>query len=393
MAAALDPRLVFDRFVIGAGNLLAATAARRVAESPGRSYNPLVVTGASGVGKTHLLTAVAHLARESDAETAVRLESADEFVDRLTESLAEGTLPEMREASVSTALWLLDDLQSLAGRTRSQEELATLWAEALARGAQLVVSVDRPVAELRGLDPRLAALLGEGLSVDVAPPDAPTRLAILRQLVRERGQSLPNEVLDALAALAILDVRELRAALDRVLVAAETVYGGVEPARVAEIVGAEPAESPADVEFAGFLTDVSSALAAVVETAPWRRQLAEAILRWEGEGVRTRRLEAALDAESAPDVDGLLRDFARDVARLRELVRSLPAHALDPALRSDPDRLEELEALAAVAPASAIVTGPAERDPEEPLDAWFLDRARFAWDWVSLDERVIEEQR
>ena len=332
MARPLDAALVFDRFVIGAGNLLAATAARRVAESPGRSYNPLVVTGAPGVGKTHLLTAIAHLARDSDPEIGIRLEGADDFVDRLTASLSEGTLAEMREASGSAALWLFDDLQALAGRRRSQEELATLWAQALARGTQLVVAVDRPLAELTDLDPRLAALLAEGLSVDLAAPEA----------------------------------------------------GAVRPAA---------AGSPADEEFAGFLTDVSSALAAVVETAPWRRQLAEAILRWEGEGIRTRRLETALDAESAPDVGGLLRDFARDVARLRELVRTLPADALDPALLSDPDRLGALEALAAASPAGPADAARAPAGRAERIDPWFLDRARFAWGWMSLDERLIEEQR
>ena len=393
MIRMLDPRLVFERFVVGAGNLLAATAARRVAESPGRSYNPLVVTGGSGVGKTHLLTAVAHLAREGDAERGVRLESAEEFVDRLTTSITEGTLAEMREASASTALWLLDDLHALAGRLRSQEVLASLWARAIARGTQLVVTVDRPVAEIAGLDPRLAALLGEGLSVDIAAPDASTRLAILRQLASERGRTLPDDALDALASIEIADVRELEGALDRVLVAAETAHLPLDRARVEEVVGARPAESAGDAEFSGFLADISSTLAAVVETAPWRRQLAEAILRWEGEGIRTRRLEAALDAESAPDVDGLLRDFARDVSRLRELARALPARALDPSLLSDPERLDEVEALAAATPASAILSQPAAAETEEALDPWFLDRGRFAWDWVSLDERLVEEQR
>ncbi|MBW3629737.1 MAG: ATP-binding protein, partial [Gemmatimonadetes bacterium] len=95
MDRALDPELVFARFVIGAENLLAATAARRVAESPGRSYNPLVVIGAGGAGKTHLLTAIGHLARATDPDAAVQYESADRFVDRLTASIAEGTVAEM----------------------------------------------------------------------------------------------------------------------------------------------------------------------------------------------------------------------------------------------------------------------------------------------------------
>jgi hypothetical protein len=388
----LDPRLVFDRFVIGPGNLLAATAARRVAESPGRSYNPLVVSGGPGVGKTHLLTAIAHLAREVDPDILVQAESAEEFVDRLTASIADGTVGEMREASATAGLWIFDDLQALAGKTRSQEELAALWESARARGTQLVVSVDRPLTELGALDRRLASRLDEGLTVDLGPPDRATRLAILRQLSAEGGHALAKEVLEALAALPIENVRELSSALERVVVHAES-GGPVEASDVARVVGIEAAAETPEGEFAGFLTDISSAVAAVVETAPWRRELAEAILRWEGEGVRTRRLEAALDAESAPDVEGLLRGFARDVARLRELARTLPAAPADPALLSDPDRLDELEALAAASsrPAPAAPRPPA--NPAERIDPWFLNRARFAWDWVSLEERIIEEQR
>jgi hypothetical protein len=394
MPPPLDPRLVFDRLVIGAGNLLAATAARRVAESPGRSYNPLVVSGAPGVGKSHLLAAIGHLALAADPDLLVHAESADAFVDRVTASIADGTVDEMREASATGGLWLFDDFQALAGKTRSQQELVALWERALAHGTQLVVAVDRPVAELEGLDARLAARLDQGLTVELGPPDRATRLAIVRQLVAERGAPLGDGVVEAVAAPPIEDVRELQVALDRVAVAAESSGGVIDPSLVPALVGVEAPMGEAEGEFAGFLTDVSSAVAAVVETAPWRRELAEAILRWGGEGIRTRRLEEALDAESAPDVEGLLRGFAGDVARVRELARALSAPPADPALLLDPDRLPELEALAALAtPGGGDAPARPAAGEEASPDPWFLSRARFAWDWVSLDERIIEEQR
>ncbi|MBW3630776.1 MAG: hypothetical protein KY464_15980 [Gemmatimonadetes bacterium] len=171
-------------------------------------------------------------------------------------------------------------------------------------------------------------------------------------LPADRGD-FGSGVVETLASAPIGDLRELHATLDRVIAGAESHDGVVDPSLVRALAGLEEADG-VEGEFAGFLTDIASAVAAVVETAPWRRELAEAILRWGGEGIRTRRLEAALDAESAPDVEGLLRGFAGDVARLRELARDLPAPVADPALLDDPDRLGELEALAARAPAPAV---------------------------------------
>ena len=123
MSDELDPRMVFDRLVVGTGNRLAAAAARRAAEAPGRSYNPRVIHGAPGLGKTHLLRAVAHRAAQVDPELRVHLEGMESLVDRLTASIAAGTLEEFREAIGQVGLLLIDDLQNAAGKVRTQEEL------------------------------------------------------------------------------------------------------------------------------------------------------------------------------------------------------------------------------------------------------------------------------
>jgi hypothetical protein len=129
-----------------------------------------------------------------------------------------------------------------------------------------------------------------------------------------------------------------------------------------------------------------------VEEAPWRRRLGEAILRFEGEGIRTRRLETALDADTAPDVDAVLEAFSGDVARLRQLAEELvaltPEAARNPAL-NDPDRVPEVEAL--LGAARAAVAGPAE--PAAPaVDRWYYTNAeKVAWGWVGMDDRLLEE--
>ena len=398
-ATPLDRQLVFDRFVVGTGNRLAAAAARRTAESPGRSYNPLVVTGAPGLGKTHLLTAIGHLARAVEPESVIHYEGIETFVDRLTDSIAAGTVDELREARGSTDIWLLDDLQNVGGKSRTQEELLRIWETMIQRGAQVVVAVDRPLTEVPGLDPRVASRLAGGLTVEINAPDPATRLGIILQIVSERGFPLPTTVVEALADLPIPNVRELQGGLNRVVAAVEIEGRPADAAMVASLLGLDgDPRAISEDEFGGFLADISNAVAAVVETAPWRRRVAESILRWGGEGVRTRRLEAALDADSAPDVDALLRGFARDVVRMRELARTLPAPPADPLLVTDPDRLADLEALVGRSGGSSVPR-PAPRPPEAAgpaslrVDPWFLDRGKFAWDWLALDERIIEEQR
>lgn len=398
MTADLDPRFVFDRFVVGPANRLAASAAQRAAQSPGSSYNPLVICGPAGLGKTHLLKAVGHLARAVEPELYVHYETVDSFVERLTSAISAGRVEDLREATSRMGLLLLDDLQDAVGKGRTQDELLLAWQTMLERGSQIVVAADRAPHEITALDPRLAALLADGLIVDIAPPESDTRLRILAQLLDEREVELSPDLVQALGRVPMESVRQLEAALDLVLAAVSSRVP-LDPQDVAALIGAaEDQPSGANTEFGDFLSDISTAVAAVVETAPWRKRIAQAILRWEGDGVRTRRLEEALDADSAPDVDALLTGFGRDVARLREIGKQLPMPPGDPLLLGDPDRLHEAEALlararAATQPAAAPARRASRAADEEHAaspDPWFLDREKLAWDSIALEERIVE---
>jgi hypothetical protein len=361
MSMVLDPGSTFDRFVVGPENRLAAAAARRTAQAPGTSYNPLFIYGASGLGKTHLLMAIAHLAVEVQPDLKAHYEILETFIDRLTAAIAEGTLDEFREAVSQADLLLLDDVHHLAAKPRTQEELVRLWESLIPRGTQVVLASDRPPHEITELDERLASRLSGGLIVDIAPPEPPTRLAILRQAAETQGVDLSDEVMEA-------------------------------PAPTGEN------------EFDSFLSDITSTLEEVVEAAPWRRVLGEAILRWEGVGIRTRRLEEALDADSAPDVDALVASFSRDSERLREIERELRARDpedFDPEVFRDPDRLDEAEALLAASrpepephPSPAIEPAPvdpASGEGERRMDQWFYNREKIAWSWDGLTDRLMEE--
>jgi DnaA protein len=390
-----DPRFTFDTFVVGPGSRMAAAAARRAAESPGTSYNPLFVYGAPGVGKTHLLRAVGAHALAVRPELRVDYRSAEGLVDDLSAAVASGNLEPFRDALLEADLLLLDDAHRLAGKSRTQEELLRLWDEIVRPGAQVVVSSEAAPADVPGLDEALRARLAGGLVVDMTPPEPETRLEIVQRGAAERGVALADGVDAALARLPLEGARELHAGLERIAEVQEAEERRVEAEEVPGIVGVAHEEAPVPDEFSAFLSDIAATVEQLVEGDPWRKRLAETILRHEGEGMRTRRLEAALEADSAPDVDALLTGYAADVARLREIARELVA--LDPlaassSVLSDPDRLAEAEAMLLSAKAAAERKAEAEAPPQPQVDRWYHNNAeKVAWGWLALEDRLIEE--
>ena len=374
-AVELNPRFTFDTYVVGGANRLAVAAARRVAESPGSSYNPLFVYSASGLGKTHLLSSIGNHASRIHPEVVVTYDSMEHFLERAMRAIEAGERESFRSSFAGTALLLLDDVQFLAGKHRTQEELLRVWDVLTARGGQVVLASDRPPQEIDGIDDRLLSRFSGGLIVDIGAPDLETRVAILRRKAEEHGQKLEPGVEETLARSTFSNVRELQGALNRILAVQELEGRKVDAEEAARILGMPPPEQKAGVsEFSDFMAEISSAVDDVLSQSAQERQIADAILRWEGEGYRTRRLEGALGEElEAEALEALIRRFEGDVDRLREManeVRSLDPEAPELArqdLLRDPDRLAEAEALL------AQVRERARPLPGAPPDLTFAD--------------------
>jgi chromosomal replication initiator protein len=356
----LNPRYQFESFVVGASNRLAATAARTVAESPGTTYNPLFVYGKSGLGKTHLLQAIAFLAQERGTARRVEYVTLEELVGRYQTAAAAGHLEAYRRSAQETDLLLVDDVQFLAEQRETQGELLRLSEALQAAGRQIVVACDRPPGEIAELDERLISRLSAGLLVDIAAPDFETRLAITQRKAEERGVQLSAEVLETVATESVGSVRELIGIVNRVIAyqsvgnepltaaSTRTLLEGEAvdaPGEGPEPPGEEAPAPPEADEFAAFLSAVSTTVAETVEA--WRSRIGAAVLRWQGEGYRTRRLEQLLLTDEIPDVATELSRFEASVAELQQLAEE--AASFDPAAAGnacfrDPESLEEARA-------------------------------------------------
>ncbi len=380
----LDPRFTFESFVVGPSNRLTAAAARRVAEHPGQTYNPLFIYSASGLGKTHLLTAIGHHVESIHDRFAVIYDSLEHLMDEVTAAVEAGELDVYRSRLREVGTLLLDDVQFLAGHRQAQEELLRAWDGLSARGGQVVLTSDRPPQEIDSLDERLLSRFSGGLIIDMGAPDYETRIAIVRRKAGERKHELASGVAEALARIAFSNVRELQGALNRVLAVQELEQRQVRAQEVAGLLGTASLKRGAD-EFGEFLSEIAGTVSEVV--AETERQVAEAILRWEGAGYRTRRLESVLKGGTAPKrVEELVRRFEADAGRLETIaveIGELDAQApeLDRTdVLKDPDRLGEAEALlSAVRERARPLPAPPEGDfddLDEPADSLAVRAAR-----------------
>ena len=361
MTSALNPKYSFDTFVVGAANRLAVTAGHTVAEGPGAAYNPLFIYSGSGLGKTHLLMAVGHAAKKAAPKLNIEYLTLDEYVEAFHASVAAGQGDAFRRRFQNVDVLLVDDVQFLTNRKEMQSELLRLTEALQEAGRQIVLTSDRPPPDIADLDERLISRLSGGLVVDMGAPDYETRVAILRRKAEERGARFEPGVLETVAQAEVGNVRELMGALNR-LVAFQAVNDTKINAETAkQILGlGEAAASPGDGrapppakggggdEFGEFLADVTVTVGKAVEA--WRARVGEAVLRWEGEGYRTHRLEALLQRDAPGAVDEAIAAFAEDVERLKVLeaeVAELDPQAAGQSVFRDPERMSEAEEAAA----------------------------------------------
>lgn len=383
MTPTLNPRLRFDSLVVGTANRLAATAARSVAEQPGAVYNPLLIYARPGLGKTHLLMAIGHLARELDASASVQYLTFDDFTEQYHAAVASGQAESWRQPFLAADVLLVDDVQFLAGRRELQAELLRLVDALQRENRQIVLTSDRPPGEIEQLDERLVRRFAGGLIVDIAPPDFETRVAILRRKADERRSSFLGGVLEEVARGSMDSVRELigvfnklvamqavtdtpisleqaRALVQATAPAALPTVPPPAPGAATEGVPAGPAAAAAeDVaalaavmasgrdEFSDFLSDLTATLEARVEE--WRMRVRDAAARYEAEGLVAARLRRLAEAAEPPvEAEEALERFHADAERLagiRAEVAQLAPELAERAVLRDPDQLAAAEAV------------------------------------------------
>jgi chromosomal replication initiator protein len=216
-AAQLNPRYQFDGFVIGSGNQFAAAAAQAVAEKPSKAYNPLFVYGGVGLGKTHLMQAIGHLVKARNQQFSVSYVSGEKFTNEMINSVRYDKMTGFRDRYRTVDVLLIDDIQFLAGKERTQEEFFHTFEALYGTNKQIVIASDRPPKELNDFDDRLRSRFEMGLVVDIQPPDLETKVAILQRKAEQEQTVLPTDVALFIAGNVRTNVRELEGALVRLI--------------------------------------------------------------------------------------------------------------------------------------------------------------------------------
>ncbi|MCE1248558.1 MAG: chromosomal replication initiator protein DnaA [Firmicutes bacterium] len=213
----LDPNYLFDNFVVGNGNSMAAAAANAVANSPATAYNPLFIYGGAGLGKTHLLNAIGNRVLKNDENARIVYVSSENFMNDFVESIQNKKMQQFRRKYRYSDLFLIDDIQFIKNREQMQEEFFHTFNELHGAKSQIVITSDRPPKDIPTLEDRLRSRFEMGLIVDIQPPELETRMAILRKKADSMKIKISNEVITYIAEHVTSNIRELEGALNKIV--------------------------------------------------------------------------------------------------------------------------------------------------------------------------------
>ncbi|RYX92014.1 chromosomal replication initiator protein DnaA, partial [bacterium] len=236
----LNSKYTFESFVIGNHNRFSNAAAQRVAESPGKAYNPLFIYGGVGLGKTHLMHAIGNYMLQKSKDVKVSYLSSERFTNELINSIRDDKMIEFRNRYRNIDLLLIDDIQFIEGKERTQEEFFHTFNTLHDEGKQIVISSDRPPKEISTLEDRLRSRFEMGLLTDVQPPDFETRIAILKKKAEMESIDVSDEVLHYIAGAFKDNVRELEGAFIRVIAHASLMNSPTTVSLAKTILGREP---------------------------------------------------------------------------------------------------------------------------------------------------------
>lgn len=226
----------FERFVVGNSNKFAHAAARAVADQPAQNYNPLFVYGESGLGKTHLLYAIAHTIHLSNPDFRIVYIKGDAFTNELIQAIREGRNQEFREKYRAADVFLMDDVQFIAGRDSTQEEMFHTFNSLYEAKKQIVFTADRPPKEMLRLEDRLKTRFEWGLLADIQPPDYETRVAIIKNKAIRMGVELPEAVLQYVAENITANVRQIEGTVNKIMALRDLEGSDVDSSTVARAV-------------------------------------------------------------------------------------------------------------------------------------------------------------
>ena len=219
----LNPKYTFDTFVVGSGNRFAHAAALAVAESPADTYNPLFIHGGVGLGKTHLMHAIGHYVQQQYPEKRLLYITSENFTNELISAIQQGRNMEFRYRFRNVDILMVDDIQFIAGRDSTQEEFFHTFNALHTAGKQIILTSDKPPQEIARLEERLSSRFAWGLVADIKRPDIETRIAILREKVRQDHISVSDDVLELIAANVDSNIRELEGSLTRLVAYANLI--------------------------------------------------------------------------------------------------------------------------------------------------------------------------